>query len=221
MELPIGVPGGGTGGSTITAVKTALGIGSSDSPTYVDGTFTGRVAIGGAANVHEGVTPSLEVTTSSRVKRLSGLSFFGDNDEGPIFVLAKSRSAVAGTLVFPEGGDSLGRIDFEGANPAAPRFDIGAQIDAIAGSKWTATNRETSLEFSVVAPGVNNLGVALTIQSDSGLKLARYLQMAEIAAPSAPPANGGRLFLEDNGSGKTRLMIIFATGVAQQVAIQP
>lgn len=221
MELPIGVAGGGTGGSTKEAARTALGIGLLDSPTFADGVFTGRVAIGGAANVHEGVTPSLEVTTASRIKRLSGLSFFGDNDEGPIFVLAKSRGATAGVLAFPESGDSLGRIDFEGANPAAPRFDIGLQINAIAGSLWTATNRETSLEFSVVASGVNNLGVALTIQSDSGLKLAKYLQIAEIAAPSAPPANGGRLFLEDNGGGKTRLMIIFATGVAQQIAIQP
>lgn len=221
MELPIGVSGGGTGGSTIVTAKSALGIGPSDSIVCVDGRFTGKVEIGGLANVHEGVIPSLEVTTSSRIKRLSGLSFFGDNDEGPIFVLAKSRSAVAGTLVFPEGGDSLGRMDFEGANPAAPRFDIGAQINAIAGSQWTVTNRETSLEFRVVAAGVNNLVVALTIQSDSGLKLGSYIDMPEMATrPPTPAANSGRLFMEDNGAGKTRLAVKWPSGGSQQIAVE-
>ena len=48
-----------------------------------------------------------------------------------------------------------------------------------------------------------------------------YLQGAEMTAPAAPPANGFRIFAEDNGSGKTRLMVQFATGAAQQIAIEP
>lgn len=43
----------------------------------------------------------------------------------------------------------------------------------------------------------------------------------EIAAPSAPPVNGWRLYGEDDGAGKTRVMIRFATGAAQQIAIEP
>jgi hypothetical protein len=39
--------------------------------------------------------------------------------------------------------------------------------------------------------------------------------------PSTPPANGVRLWAEDDGSGKTRLMALFPTGVAQQIAIEP
>jgi tRNA A37 threonylcarbamoyladenosine biosynthesis protein TsaE len=45
--------------------------------------------------------------------------------------------------------------------------------------------------------------------------------MAEMTAPAAPAANHVILFAEDNGSGKTRLMARFATGAAQQVAIEP
>lgn len=48
-----------------------------------------------------------------------------------------------------------------------------------------------------------------------------YLQGTEMVAPSAPAANGFRIFAEDNGSGKTRLMVQFATGAAQQIAIEP
>lgn len=47
------------------------------------------------------------------------------------------------------------------------------------------------------------------------------LEMVEMTAPAAAPANSGRLFLQDNGSGKTQLMIVFATGAAQQIAIEP
>lgn len=47
------------------------------------------------------------------------------------------------------------------------------------------------------------------------------LTMAEMTAPSAPAANKCVIYAEDNGSGKTRLMVRFATGAAQQIAIEP
>lgn len=47
------------------------------------------------------------------------------------------------------------------------------------------------------------------------------IQMTEVTAPSAPSANKGLIYLEDNGSGKTRLMVKFNTGSAQQIAIEP
>lgn len=47
------------------------------------------------------------------------------------------------------------------------------------------------------------------------------MELIEMTAPSAPSADGCRLYAEDNGSGKTRLMALFSSGAAQQVAIQP
>jgi len=47
------------------------------------------------------------------------------------------------------------------------------------------------------------------------------LQMQESTAPASPPTNSVRIYAEDNGSGKTRLMALFATGTAQQIAIEP
>lgn len=41
------------------------------------------------------------------------------------------------------------------------------------------------------------------------------------ATPGAPGTNVARLYVEDNGSGKTRLMVRFPTGVAVQLAIEP
>jgi len=47
------------------------------------------------------------------------------------------------------------------------------------------------------------------------------ITMNEISSPSAPAADNGIIYLDDNGSGKTRLMIRFSSGAAQQLAIEP
>jgi hypothetical protein len=53
------------------------------------------------------------------------------------------------------------------------------------------------------------------------LFLGSYAQLSEMTAPAAPAANGVRIYAVDNGSGKTQLMALFATGAAQQIAIEP
>lgn len=47
------------------------------------------------------------------------------------------------------------------------------------------------------------------------------LEFTEIAAPSAPAANKARLFTQDNGAGKTQLVVRFATGAIQVLATEP
>jgi hypothetical protein len=47
------------------------------------------------------------------------------------------------------------------------------------------------------------------------------LQFREQTAPAAPATDNVRIYAEDNGSGKTRLMARFATGAAVQIAIEP
>lgn len=48
-----------------------------------------------------------------------------------------------------------------------------------------------------------------------------FMETIEITAPSAPSANGVRIYAQDNGAGKTQLMARFASGAAQQIAIEP
>lgn len=62
--------------------------------------------------------------------------------------------------------------------------------------------------------GVLNLG-------GTSASTGSALQLQEITAPAAPAANGVRIYAEDDGSGKTRLMARFATGAAVQIAIEP
>ena len=59
-------------------------------------------------------------------------------------------------------------------------------------------------------------------QLDNQMRLnGGSFEMVERTAPSAPAANGVRIYAEDDGAGKTRLMALFATGAAQQIAIEP
>jgi len=61
-------------------------------------------------------------------------------------------------------------------------------------------------------------------QSGATLRLRQpistFVEITEMAAPSAPAANNARLFCRDNG-GKTELCVMFSDGSIQQIKIQP
>lgn len=48
-----------------------------------------------------------------------------------------------------------------------------------------------------------------------------YTDMAEIAAPVVPAADTARLYVRDNGAGKTQLVVQFPTGAVQVIATEP
>jgi hypothetical protein len=48
-----------------------------------------------------------------------------------------------------------------------------------------------------------------------------FKEYVETTAPAAPATNRVRIYAEDDGAGKTRLMARFATGAAVQIAIEP
>jgi hypothetical protein len=48
----------------------------------------------------------------------------------------------------------------------------------------------------------------------------KYHELVEISTPSAPSSNHARLFVRDNGSGKTQLCVRFATGAVKVLATE-
>jgi hypothetical protein len=51
--------------------------------------------------------------------------------------------------------------------------------------------------------------------------IGSFIEMDEMTAPAAGATNTARLYAEDNGSGKTRLVVRFPTGAAQVIATEP
>jgi len=71
------------------------------------------------------------------------------------------------------------------------------------------------------------VGVGIDVSTDAVLKLrdraqtgGATLDLLEQTAPTGV-ANTARIYARDNGAGKTQLMVIFGSGAAQQIAIEP
>jgi len=81
---------------------------------------------------------------------------------------------------------------------------------------WSATNDATGSPdtgFARIAAGI--------VKVTNGSTGAGCMELLEQTAPSAATANSVRIYAQDNVAGKTQLMALFATGAAQQMAIEP
>jgi hypothetical protein len=82
------------------------------------------------------------------------------------------------------------------------------------GSGCVITSATGVVEIQAESTGVSVSASAITA-------LGRHMDFTEKTAPAAPGADIVRIYAEDNGAGKTRLMALFSSGAAQQIAIQP
>ena len=142
-------------------------------------------------------------TDASNYERLS-LYFSGSND----FALSTSKA----------GTGSNRSLTFE--TYGAATFTIAAQTIATSNDgffSWSSTSSSRgSTDTRLYRDAAGIVGVR-----GSSSTTGAALSFVEQTAPAAPATNGVRIYAEDNGSGKTRLMALFATGAAVQIAIEP
>jgi hypothetical protein len=94
---------------------------------------------------------------------------------------------------------------------------VGLNQGGLLGWSNSASSADPSVMtalFNYVANGV--IGVRGSSATDGG-----SLEFLEQTAPAAPAADRVRIYAEDDGAGKTRLMAVFGSGAAQQIAIEP
>lgn len=112
---------------------------------------------------------------------------------------------------------------------ASARWNIGvnnvAESGGNAGSSWIIARYSDAGSYLGTSLQIDRADGKVTLESDlylTGGSTPGSLVMSERAsAPSAPAANGATIYAIDNGSGKTQLMVRFASGASQQLAIQP
>ena len=68
---------------------------------------------------------------------------------------------------------------------------------------------------------VNDVDLVLAPFRGGGVDVGNYVRLTEMERPSGRRADTVRIYAEDGGSGKTRLMAVFGTGDAQQIAVEP
>lgn len=165
--------------------------------------------------------------------QLSGVSYFSFYKTGNFGI----RTAGWGEFVFTQHDTyGLGLKAPDGNWVFAAQSDGGlAALNLFAGSAGRIGFKSTT--FSTGAT-YQNQSVGIERVSDTELKitdasanladwkarrgsLSEYLDITEMSAPAAPAANTARLYVEDNGSGKTRLCVRFPTGAVQVLATEP
>jgi hypothetical protein len=134
----------------------------------------------------------------------------------------------------------------DAANTLAQRNGVNAQAFNIYNTYTDASNYErgfvkwtsNELQIGTQALGTGSTrdvkifrGAATSMHFKSGaidvsaqaLQLlgGAYLAVQEMSPPPAALANFARVFAEDDGAGKTRLMVQFGSGAAVQLAIEP
>lgn len=81
---------------------------------------------------------------------------------------------------------------------------------------WVFSTPVTSSSYSFGWAGTTRM----ELEEINGAFVLRMLGEVSVV-PGNPAANQGRMFLQDNGGGKTQLMIRFGTGAAQIIATEP
>lgn len=112
---------------------------------------------------------------------------------------------IAGTTATAQRSSAASLVARVATNPNDVSLDLFVDVNG-----RSASVDADSFTLQAVTGGSNNLNIS-----------RGYIDLTEIAAPSAPASDRGRLFLRDNGSGKTQLCIQFATGAVQVIATQP
>jgi hypothetical protein len=201
-----------TGGSA-TTTKPALLVepaGTTSTGWSTSGTMIGVNAPSGftgpLADFQVNGSRKAEITSDGRI-RLSGDVF---NDfSAPIVQVGSGRGlCTTGAAIL---NIAAGGVD-------VVNFKSNGQVAVSSGGRfgWTSTS----------APATSDADTYLTRSAASvigilGASAGASLEITEMTAPSAPASNKARIYAEDNGSGKTRLMALFPTGAAQQIAIEP
>lgn len=203
---------------TMTPSVTTIGIGAVTLDATDAGKIDGITNGTGAAGKAVVLDANGDITSGVR-------DFKGRNLTATAMVIGPSGSAGSTTFNFGTPGTGIFSIGnavlVSNAGTAYHAFNYdGAQfkLSQSATIEWSPSGITASPDLSIGRGGADLLQLA----QDDNLSLVRgFVQGFEMTAPSAPAANGGRIFFQDNGAGKTQLMVIFSSGAAQQIAIQP
>lgn len=211
------------GGSTVAGVnrwgQVLVQNSSANGGSITTATGTGDMAIGAGTG---GGSLYLAANGSdiARITSTTGLMF------GQIWSLGWANNA---TLSSATGADLFMLRDAAGT--LAQRNGTSAQTLRVYGTYTDSSNyvrvslsgssTAVTLAAQTAGTGADDVPVVITPAGTAQVEIGNGVQFTEMTAPSAPSANKVILYAQDNGAGKTQLMALFPTGVAQQVAIEP
>lgn len=126
-------------------------------------TFATAFQVGQIINNNAFTDPLLGLSSATTAKRDFAMNYFNADANSSIIQMGKSRSTTLGTLTYPDSGDYLGRIFYNGADENLARFEVGGDLSMLCGSTWTSSSQETKLEITTTPAGSTTRSVNLTL----------------------------------------------------------
>lgn len=149
----------------------------------------------------------------------------------PLLEVEDTTSATGGLLSLIRGGTTRFEVTKDGyttirtaggtglTNLNTGTGDVNFRMQRTGGtaSDWFVYMPSGSTEFRFFS-GADR--ITFSAAGDINL-LTGFASFVEMSEPAAPAANGARLYVKDNGSGKTQLCVRFASGASQCFATEP
>jgi hypothetical protein len=159
-----------------------------------------------------------------------GLELVGDNATTNVVLTARDNAALIRGELFANGTYNAYRAAGKGG--AQPSESVS--IDGINRKLWLGDGTATPVGFlqGVSSSRVDVGPAAVTFRSLGPLEAGGAINLAtatgnyidfreQTSAPAAGATDHARLYAEDNGAGKTRLVVRFPTGAAVVLATEP
>lgn len=195
--------------------------------TAESGNIAGVLSIGSSGGIYQGSgsfaspTTGLKIWNDGGVGRIGGyasnvLQWYAGTD-GKLYAgggnVAMSASGIA---IAPNYDSTSVTFTNVGEFYALYSAGFGGTLCLRAGY-----NRPKESNLLLEAYSGTTVKSSLQLGANGIISAVGALGMTKTTAPSAPAPDGAYLYLDDNGSGKTRLMVRFGSGSAIQLAIQP
>lgn len=173
----------------------------------------------------------LEYAFSSTTLDVKGNDIIGWDDLIGVITTREIRNNASSMQMIMESGGVLDVIinSVTEYTFAASTLDLGgnilSEVALIQGLTTTNQLDDTTSGWIINGPTSCRISIGSVNQvqiADGTISFEDcYVDMTEQTAPSAPAANTARLYVDDNGAGKTRLNVRFNTGAVQVIATQP
>lgn len=224
----------GSGGVFIGQTVTATGNFQVAIGTNVDVGAEGAVAIGSSADAGEAAAVAVGLTAVAGVQAVCVGSSSTAGTQGVAVgydatTAASQAVAIGHTSDADNHGVAIGYGTVSGQfgvaiGRNAAQGSTAFAITAVGNSSSVTGNYGTSVGYAAVCSHANSvaLGDQVTTTAANQIKAgARHIELTEMTEPDAPATNSGRLYLKDDGGGKTQLCVRFPTGAVQVIATEP
>jgi hypothetical protein len=152
------------------------------------------------------------------------------NDAASVMAIQANGVVVAKGLLVGFTGAPVEDAIYVGTSGVGLDYNAGTPKLSLGSITTRFLENLTGTGFVMQSGGTVSFPIGVYFRDDGSIQpyngnagLAGNLRMDEYSSGNAPaaPGAGGVIYFDDNGAGKTRLMVRFPTGASQQVAIEP